>query len=147
MKMLLAGEWVDREEKIDVHDPFDDSVIDTVPAASDSDVEMALEASVHGFAVAKKMSVFDRAQVLFQTAAQVSENLEEYAAVIAREGFKTIREARKEASRCVNTLMVSAEESKRILGETIPRFLSRRGKPPGVLLPLPDRGCSGYHAV
>jgi glyceraldehyde-3-phosphate dehydrogenase (NADP+) len=120
MKMLLDGEWVDREEKIEVRDPFDDSVIDTVPSATDMDVERALEASVRGFEIARKMSVFDRAQVLFKTAAIVSENLEDFAVIIAREGSKTIREARKEASRCVNTLMVSAEESKRILGETIP---------------------------
>lgn len=120
MKMLLEGKWVDREEKIEVRDPFDDSVVDTVPAATDRDVETALKASVRGFEVARKMSVFDRAQVLFKTAALVSENLEDFATIIAREGSKTIREARKEASRCVNTLMVSAEESKRILGETIP---------------------------
>lgn len=29
MKMLLAGEWVEREEKIEVRDPYDDSIIDT----------------------------------------------------------------------------------------------------------------------
>jgi glyceraldehyde-3-phosphate dehydrogenase (NADP+) len=120
MKMLLDGEWVERETKIEVRDPFNDTVIDTVPSATDQDVEAALAASVHGFDVARKMSVFDRAQVLYQTAALVSENLEDFAVIIAREGSKTIREARKEASRCVNTLMVSAEESKRILGETIP---------------------------
>ncbi len=118
--MLLAGEWVDREKKIEVCDPFDNSIIDSVPSATGQDVETALEASVRGFGVARKMSVFDRAQVLFKTAALVSENLEDFATTIAREGSKTIREARKEASRCVNTLMVSAEESKRIFGETIP---------------------------
>jgi glyceraldehyde-3-phosphate dehydrogenase (NADP+) len=120
MKMLLNGEWVDREEKIEVHDPFDHSVIDTVPSSTNEDVEMALEAAVRGFAISKKMTVYERAQVLFRTASIVSENLEDFAQVIAREGSKTIREARKEASRCVNTLTVSAEESKRILGETIP---------------------------
>jgi len=120
MKMLLNGEWVDREEKIEVHDPFDHSVIDTVPSSTNEDVEMALEAAVRGFAISRKMTVYERSQVLFRTASIVSENLEEFAQVIAREGSKTIREARKEASRCVNTLTVSAEESKRILGETIP---------------------------
>jgi glyceraldehyde-3-phosphate dehydrogenase (NADP+) len=120
MKMLLNGEWVDREEKIEVHDPFDHSVIDTVPSSTSGDVETALEAAVRGFAVSRKMTVYEKAQVLFRTASIVSENLEDFAQVIAREGSKTIREARKEASRCVNTLTVSAEESKRILGETIP---------------------------
>ncbi len=118
--MLLNGEWVDREEKIDVHDPFDYSVLDTVPSSTSDDVETALAAAVRGFEVTKKMTVYERAQVLFKTAAIVLENLEDFAQVIAREGSKTIREARKEASRCVNTLTVSAEESKRILGETIP---------------------------
>jgi glyceraldehyde-3-phosphate dehydrogenase (NADP+) len=40
--MLLAGEWVDRDTTIDVIDPFDGSIIDTVPAASHDDVETAL---------------------------------------------------------------------------------------------------------
>ena len=38
MKMLLAGQWVDREKTIDVRDPFDDSLIDTVPAATAEDI-------------------------------------------------------------------------------------------------------------
>ncbi len=45
MKMLLAGEWVDRAETIDVRDPFDDSLIDTVPSATHDDVETALAAA------------------------------------------------------------------------------------------------------
>jgi glyceraldehyde-3-phosphate dehydrogenase (NADP+) len=120
MKMLLDGQWVDREKKIEVTDPFDNSLIDTVPAAEARDVETALSAAVKGFEITKRMTVYERAQVLFKTAAIISENLEEFATVIAQEGSKTITEARKEASRCVNTITASAEEAKRILGETIP---------------------------
>ncbi len=120
MKMLLDGQWVDRDKKIDVIDPFDNSVIDTVPAGSKEDCEIALACAVKGFEITKKMTVYDRAQVLFKAADLISERIEEFATVIAREGSKTIVEARKEASRCVNTMIVAAEESKRILGETIP---------------------------
>ncbi|MBN1825533.1 MAG: aldehyde dehydrogenase family protein [Candidatus Eisenbacteria bacterium] len=120
MKMLLEGRWVDRDEKIEVTDPFDESVIDTVPSASPSDVEKALAGAVRGFEITKRMSVYDRAQILFRAARIIEERVEEFATVIAREGSKTIREARKEAGRCVNTLTCSAEEAKRILGETIP---------------------------
>ena len=120
MKMFLCGEWVDRPRRIEVHDPFDGSVIDSVPAADRDDVEKALDAAVRGFSVARAMTVYDRAQVLFRAARIVEENLDEFARTIAREGSKTIREARKEASRCTNTLTVSAEEAKRVLGETIP---------------------------
>jgi glyceraldehyde-3-phosphate dehydrogenase (NADP+) len=118
--MLLAGEWVDRDQRIEVRDPYDDSFIDTVPAASAGDVETALAAAAAATETAKGMTTYERAQVLNRTAAIVAENVEDFARIIAREGSKTIREARKEASRCVNTLTVSAEEAKRLLGETIP---------------------------
>ena len=118
--MLLNGEWVDRNQKIEVRDPFDNSLIDTVPRACLSDVETVMAAALKGFEIARKMTVYDRAQILFRTGRIVESRLEEFAQVIAREGSKTIREARKESRRCVNTLTISAEEAKRIQGETIP---------------------------
>jgi glyceraldehyde-3-phosphate dehydrogenase (NADP+) len=120
MKMLLNGQWVDRDKKIEVLDPFDNSLVDTVPNATKEDVETALSAAVKGFEITKRMTVYDRAQILFKTAKIISDNLDDFAKLIAREASKTINEARKEASRCVNTITCSAEEAKRILGETIP---------------------------
>jgi glyceraldehyde-3-phosphate dehydrogenase (NADP+) len=120
MKMLLAGQWVDREKIINVRDPYDDSVIDTVPAATTADVETALAAAEAARGAARAMTTFERSRVLLKTAAIVADNLDDFAVTIAREGSKTIREARKEASRCVNTLTISGEEAKRLLGETIP---------------------------
>jgi len=120
MKMLLGGKWVDRQERIEVRDPFDNSFVDTVPSASREDAELSLAAAVRGFEITKRMTVYDRAQVLYKAADIISSQLEDYARTIAREGSKTIREARHEVHRCTNTLTVAAEESKRILGETIP---------------------------
>ena len=120
MKMLLNGEWVNRGDKIEVRDPFDDSLVDVVPRANTSDVNIAFKAAGRGYREGKRMTVFERARILNKTADIVSDKLEDFAVLIARESSKTIREARKEVSRCVNTLTVSAEESKRILGETIP---------------------------
>ena len=120
MKMLLGAEWVDREKKVEVRDPFDNSLVDTVPRATAEDVDTAMAAAVKGFEISRKLTVYDRAQVLIRTARIVEGRLDDFARTIAREGSKTIREARKEARRCVNTLTVSAEEAKRIQGETIP---------------------------
>jgi len=120
MKMLLNGEWVDRSETIEVRDPFDQKLIDTVPSATEEDVETALAAAAAAKAAAAKMTTFERAKILLDTAAIVGENLEEFSRTIALEGSKTIVEARKEARRCVNTLTVSGEEAKRLTGETIP---------------------------
>ncbi len=120
MKMLLGGEWVDRDRTIEVTDPYDDSLVDTVPQATVEDVHVAFDHAQRGFETARKMGVYERGEVLRRTAEIVRGDLEEFARLIAREGSKTIREARKEAERCVNTLTVSAEEAKRIMGETIP---------------------------
>jgi len=120
MKMLLAGEWVERPDAIEVRDPYDNSLIDTVPAATHGDVETALAAAAAASRTARAMTTYERAQILFRTAAIVSDRLEDFARTIAREGSKTIREARKEARRCVNTLTISAEEAKRLGGEVIP---------------------------
>ena len=120
MKMLLDGQWVDRDQKINVTDPFDNSIIDTVPRATKQDVETALSSAAKAFEITKRMTVYDRAQILYKAAKIIADHHAEFATTIAREGSKTIREARKETSRCTNTLTIAAEEAKRILGETIP---------------------------
>ncbi len=120
MKMLLGHEWVDRPDTIEVRDPFDNSVIDTVPSATAEDVQTALAAAYKARETARKMTTYERSQVLLRTASIVADNLEDFAQTIARDGSKTINEARGEARRTVNTLTISGEEAKRLVGETIP---------------------------
>ena len=120
MKMLLGDTWVDRDTTIDVRDPFDNSVIDTVPSATAEDVETALVTAEAARETAHNMTTYERSQILIETAAIVADNLEDFARTIAREGSKTINEARGEARRTVNTLTISGEEAKRLTGETIP---------------------------
>jgi glyceraldehyde-3-phosphate dehydrogenase (NADP+) len=117
--MLINGEWVTREEKIDVVCPYSEEVIDTVPKGTPEDVDLAIQAAVEGFKINKKLPTRKRAEILFKTSEIVKEKLEDFARIIAKESSKTIKEARKEAYRCSLTLKVSAEEATRILGETI----------------------------
>lgn len=119
MKILIDSKWIDKDEHIGVYDPFDNSLVDRVPRADRSDVIRVLNAAEKGRKIARKLSVYERSQILYKTADILSNRLEEFARLLARESSKTIREARKEVSRCVNTLRVSGEESKRIHGETI----------------------------
>ncbi|MFW9854156.1 MAG: aldehyde dehydrogenase family protein [Candidatus Thorarchaeota archaeon] len=120
MKILLAGEWIDTSEKIDVFDPYDGSVIDTVPRVTVKDVQKAIENAVKGYQICRALPTHKRMEILEKTALYVKDNFEDFSETIAREGSKTIREARKEVARCINTLKVSAEETRRLLGETIP---------------------------
>jgi len=104
---------------IEVYDPGNDELVGTVPSASREDVENALATASQASDVARNMPTHLRVSVLRQVADQLQNRLEEFAEVIAKEGIKTIREARKEASRCVETLRISAEEARRLGGETI----------------------------
>jgi glyceraldehyde-3-phosphate dehydrogenase (NADP+) len=126
MKMLIGENWVDKDEKIDVRNPFNNELVDTVPSGDAQDVEAALQAAEEGFRINRNLPVHRRISILYRAARIIGSRQEEFARTIATEGSKTIREARKEASRCVDTMTISAEEARRIIGETIP-FDSRPG--------------------
>ena len=119
-KMFLAGNWIGKEETIAVHDPQDHSIISTVPKASAKDMLLAVEEAKAGAEIASSMPVHERMAILNRAAQYIEDHQEQYAITIAREGSKTIREARKEVKRCIETLRISAEEARRIHGETIP---------------------------
>jgi len=119
-KMLLNGEWVSRDEYMEIRDPQDGKLVGTVPLANLDDVELALEAAVHGSERARSMPIHQRISILRKAAEELENRVEAFARVIALEGIKTIREARKEVVRCVETLRISSEEARRIKGETIP---------------------------
>jgi glyceraldehyde-3-phosphate dehydrogenase (NADP+) len=126
MKMLIGENWVDKDDKIEVLNPFNNELVDTVPSGDEGDVKAAFQAAEEGFKINRDLPVHQRISILYKTAEIISNNQEEFARIIASEGSKTIREARKEASRCIDTITISAEEARRVVGETIP-FDSREG--------------------
>ena len=106
-------------DRIDVYDPGNGEWIGSVASASREDVEQVLATASEAIDTARSMPTHLRVSVLRQVAEQLLERHEEFAQLIAKEGVKTIREARKEVTRCVETLRVSAEEARRLGGETI----------------------------
>ncbi len=126
MKMLIGGRWVDRKQKIEVTNPYDNSVVDSVPAASAQDVKDAIASAVEGFQEMKRLSTLERITILAKTAHLMEEKRQELADLISTEGSKTIREARFEAGRAITTITVASEEARRLNGETLP-FDSRAG--------------------
>ncbi|MDP8226829.1 MAG: aldehyde dehydrogenase family protein [Candidatus Celaenobacter polaris] len=120
MKMLINGKWIDKDEKIEVKNPFNGEVIDTVPAGTPEDVKKAIDAAVEGYEINRKLPVHKRVDILLKAAELMRGRHEELSRTIATEGSKTIKEARGEVTRAINTITLSGEEAKRILGETIP---------------------------
>ena len=120
MKMFLAGEWVDRPRMQDVGNPYDDSVIDNVPKAGADDVERALAFAERGAAVMARMTAHERWRVLTRAAALMAERVDELGTIISSEEGKVLAEGKGEVRRAVETLTASAEEAKRVHGETVP---------------------------
>ncbi|MFQ5730547.1 MAG: aldehyde dehydrogenase family protein [Planctomycetaceae bacterium] len=120
MKMCLAGRWQDRDSRIDVVNPFDDSLVDTVPRASAKDVDAALAALVSGARTMRKVPAYDRFQILRKTAELMAERAEDLAQTISKEEGKILAEARTEAVRAADIMELSAEEARRLDGDVIP---------------------------
>jgi acyl-CoA reductase-like NAD-dependent aldehyde dehydrogenase len=119
MRMLLAGEWVERDQVIEVKNPYDDSTIDTVPKGTEKDALRAIEAAQQGFKEMKQLSAYQRFEILHKTAQIMKSRQEELAQTLSKEVGKTIKEARGEVARALQTLTLSAEEAKRLTGEEV----------------------------
>ncbi|OOO27761.1 aldehyde dehydrogenase [Agrobacterium salinitolerans] len=107
-------------DEIVVRNPFNGSVVGTVPSSDASCVSSLIDRAHRGAQAAKALPRHKRAAILERAAACIEAAHEEFALLIVNEAGKTITQARKEATRCVNTLKLSADEAKRNAGEVIP---------------------------
>ncbi len=120
MKMYIGGRWADKSRKVPVINPYDGSEIDTVPRGDAGDVDAAVTSAVAGAAVMSNISAYERYTILRKAADMLAQRQEEFARTITQEEGKTLAEARAEVGRGIQTMTLSAEESKRIHGETVP---------------------------
>ena len=119
MKMHIGGEWVDRDQKIEVLNPYDGSVIDTVPKATVEDVETALATAEEGARIMAAMPAYERYNLLHRAAELMEERIDDLGRTISSEEGKVLAEGLGEASRSAETITLSAEEAKRLTGETM----------------------------
>ena len=119
MQMYIAGKWVDKAETMDVINPYDGSVIDTVPKGDPSDVEAAIASAERGAKAMAAMSAYERYQIIHRAADLMLEELDDLGRTITLEEGKVIAEGMGEAARAQETIVLSAEEAKRLTGETL----------------------------
>ena len=120
MRMYIAGQWTEAQDTIHVLNPFDGSLVDTVPHAGPKEVDQALESATRGAAIMAELPAYERYNILTKTAGLLRENQEDFARLISKESGKALWESRFEVVRAAETIELSAEEAKRIRGETIP---------------------------
>ncbi|MFC2175124.1 aldehyde dehydrogenase family protein [archaeon] len=117
--MLIDGKTTKAKEQVPVINPYDGNEVGMVCACTKGDVKRAVDAAKKARGVAKKMTPYHRYELLFSVYEQVKENKEQLARLITSECGKTIKESRSEVGRSMDTLLFSAEEAKRITGETM----------------------------
>jgi acyl-CoA reductase-like NAD-dependent aldehyde dehydrogenase len=119
--MLIAGAASSGEgDRIEVRDPFRDEVVATVPDASPTEVEAALEAAAAGAKAMAATPSGERAAILERVAELVAAEAGELARTIVREQGKTLAEAEREVGRVPGLLRLSAAEARCLGGETVP---------------------------
>ena len=105
---------------IAVTNPFDSTEVGRVEDVPAEAARTLLAAANEGARIGRGLSRHERARVLETCASLVERDREAFAALVVAEAGKTIRQARKEVLRCVNTLKLSADEARRNGGEVVP---------------------------
>ena len=120
MQLFLKGKWYDLNEKTEVLNPYDGSVIDTVPSASPKEITIAIDGLINGAKTMRQMPSFRRVEILRKTANLIREHQKELGVLISTEEGKVLSESHIEVSRAAETIDLSADEARRMNGETVP---------------------------
>ena len=128
MDMLIGGKHISGEDVVDVKNPYTGEVIDTIPIAHRQTADLAITAANNAKDSLIEMSSFKISNKLFNVVKKLEEKREEFAHSLTLEVGKPINESLVEVDRSIETLRLSAEEAKRIYGESVPLDAGLNGK-------------------
>jgi acyl-CoA reductase-like NAD-dependent aldehyde dehydrogenase len=124
----IAGKWIDSDRQmVPVKNPYSGEVIGEQWLATAEDVENALASAYKAKREIASIPAYERAKILKKAAMLLENNKEKFAKFISFELGKPLKNTLDEVSRSIETLEQSAEEAKRLIGETIPGNASQRG--------------------
>jgi acyl-CoA reductase-like NAD-dependent aldehyde dehydrogenase len=116
--LFIDGRWVAAPERRSVNDKWTGEEIGRVAVATANEAKAAVDAAVT--AMSSSFPVPERSRILAEVAVLLQGRAEEFAQTITAELGKPISASRLEVSRATETLRLSAEEAKRLPGETVP---------------------------
>jgi acyl-CoA reductase-like NAD-dependent aldehyde dehydrogenase len=106
---LVNGDWRTGEGILEVHSPFDGSVVAEIGVPTAADVEEATAVAAETFATSKQLPVHARSEALDHISRRLTETIDANAEVIAREGGKPLKWAKVEATRAASTFRWASE--------------------------------------
>jgi succinate-semialdehyde dehydrogenase/glutarate-semialdehyde dehydrogenase len=117
--LMIGGKEVPGDSTTTVYDKFTGQPIAHFASAGRSHVADAVQAAADAFKT-HPLAPYQRYTILLRTAELVQAHAAELIeSIVAESGF-TVSDARTELNRSVQTLILSAEEAKRIRGEMVP---------------------------
>ena len=121
MKMFIDGERCEASDgrTVDVLNSATQKFIDTVPYASPTDVERAIDAAQEGKRVWGAMAVHERSKILFEAASRIDARQDELTVSLSDETGKIRPEARGEIRVCAQILRGFAEAANHRYGQTM----------------------------
>ncbi|MBQ2666601.1 lactaldehyde dehydrogenase [Methanobrevibacter sp.] len=128
MDMLIGGKHISGEDLAEIKNPYNGEVIDTVPIAHRQTADLAITEANKAKESLLEMSAFKVSNKLLNVVKKLEEKREEFAKSLTLEVGKPINESLVEVDRSIETLRLSAEEAKRIYGESVPLDAGLNGK-------------------
>ena len=112
---------------LEVINPYDNSVVDTVQQAGEADVRAAIGRASAVAETMANMTAQRRAAILSKAAAIIEDEAGRLAATMAKESGKPMKYARGEVSRASETFTFAADAARSLHGETIPLDAAKTG--------------------
>lgn len=120
-KNLYDGQWVSSASNnfITINSPINEEEVGKIQAMTGEEVDKVVSKAQSSFGVWADKPVSERADIIHKSAAILEENSEEIANILTKEIAKDIKSARSEVIRTVDFIRFTADEGKRIQGETL----------------------------
>ena len=117
-EMLIGGEWraAAAEEQLEVVNPATEDVVDSVPAGTPEDVDLAVATAKRAFADWSATDVEKRAGILAKAADLIGEHAKELAATLTSEQGKPVAEAIGEVNHLAHGVRFYAEAATKVRG-------------------------------
>lgn len=128
-KNYINGEWVEsRSNKaFENRNPANiDELVGMFPAATEEDVELAIEAAREAYKTWRLVPAPKRAEILFRAAEILVKRKEELARDMTREMGKVLAETRGDVQEAIDMTYYMAGEGRRQFGQTTPSELPNK---------------------
>jgi acyl-CoA reductase-like NAD-dependent aldehyde dehydrogenase len=126
--LWVGGKWHEAKTYVPLFSPHSGEELAQIAQAVPEEATQAIVEAHAAFKQFKKYPAHARAAILYKVADLMEQRQEECATILALEAAKSIRNAREEISRTVQTYRFAAEAAKSMYGEQIPMDAAKGGE-------------------